>query len=153
MPFSGGDAVPVTHNGGFVAFEARTADGLNVYYTQTAGLPSPLWRISTLGGDPVKVLEGVIQRAFTVQRNGIYYIDQPTANEVGLPMLAGPGSTSGYVGRLRFFDFAAGMSRTIAADLGAGICHGLTASRDGRTVLFCRRDVSARDLMMVENFR
>jgi hypothetical protein len=65
VPSSGGDAVQVTYNGGFVAVEST--DGDYVHYTQRAGPPSILWRISTLGGEPVKVLEGVIQRAFTVR--------------------------------------------------------------------------------------
>jgi dipeptidyl aminopeptidase/acylaminoacyl peptidase len=151
VPSSGGDAVQVTHNGGFVAFEST--DGLHVYYTQTANTPSILWRISTRGGEPVKVLEGVIQRAFTMLETGVYYIEA-TEHKAALPMLSIPGAAfgTGNAGRLRFFDFAAGTSRVVA-DLGAGIGQGLTASPDGRTVLFSRIDSSTNDLMMVENFR
>ena len=152
VPSSGGDAVQVTHNGGYVAFEST--DGVHVYYTQTSQTPSILWRISTRGGEPVKVLEGVIQRAFTVQDNGVYYIERRPEHEVGLPILftAGRGFVTDNSGRLRFFDFAAGMSRTVA-DLGARVALGLTASPDGRTVLFSIVDSATNDLMLVENFR
>jgi len=151
VPSSGGDAVQVTHNGGYVAFEST--DGVHVYYTQTSNTPSILWRISTRGGEPVKVLEGVIRRAFTILETGVYYMEA-TEHKAALPMPSTPGgaSVTGDAGRLRFFDFAAGTSRDVA-DLGAGIGQGLTASPDGRTVLFSRIDSSINDLMMVENFR
>jgi hypothetical protein len=140
------------HLASMSAFEST--DGAHVYYTQTPSAPSILWRISTLGGEPVKVLEGVIQRAFTVLETGVYYIEVQAEHKAGLPMLsiAGGAFATRNVGRLRFFDFTAGMSRTVA-DLGAGISLGLTASPDGRTVLFSRIDSPTNDLMMVENFR
>ena len=89
VPSSGGEAVQVTHNGGYVAFEST--DGVHVYYTQTANSPTSLWRISTRGGEPVKVLEGVIRRAFTVLETGVYYIEA-TEHEAALPMLGIPGA-------------------------------------------------------------
>ena len=128
-----GDAVQVTHNGGYVAFEAP--DGAYVYYTQTPETASALWRAPTSGGQPVKVLEGVVLRAFVVLERGIYYIDQP-ADEA----------------RLQFFDFATGRSTTVARRLG-NVRLGLTATPDGRTILYTRVDSSVDDLMLVENFR
>jgi hypothetical protein len=95
-----------------------------------------LWRLPASGDKPVKVLDGVIQRAFSVLENGIYYIDQPA------------GDT-----RLEFYDFATGRSTTVARDLGE-VSLGIAASPDGRTVLYSRRaDASVNDLMLVENFR
>jgi hypothetical protein len=41
---------------------------------------------------------------------------------------------------------------TIAERLGA-VSNGLSATRDGRTILFSRIDSSVNDLMLVENFR
>ena len=134
IPASGGDAVQMTHNVGFVATAAP--DGAFVYYTQTSGpVASALWRFPTSGGEPVKVLEGVIMRAFAVIERGIYYIDRP-ADEA----------------RLQFFDFATGRSTTVARNLG-NVRTGLTASPDGRTILYTREDSSVDDLMLVENFR
>jgi Tol biopolymer transport system component len=133
IPASGGEAAQVTHNGGYVAFEAP--DGASVYYTQTPYAPSALWRLPTSGGQPVKVLEGVVWRAFVILERGIYYINR----------LSGEA-------RLQFFDFATGRSTTVARNLG-DVRSGLTATPDGRTILYSRVDSSVDDLMLVENFR
>ena len=94
-----------------------------------------MWRLPTAGGQPIKVLEGVVKRAFTVLDRGIYYIDRPSGEA-----------------RLQFFDFATGRSTTVARNLG-DLRLGLTASPDGRTILYSRVDSSVDDLMPVENFR
>jgi len=52
IPITGGTAVQMTQNGGFVAFES--VDGRTLYYTQTATGSSSLWRIATAGGNPEK---------------------------------------------------------------------------------------------------
>jgi hypothetical protein len=54
--------------------------------------------------------------------------------------------------RLQYFDFATRRSTTVADKVGIANA-GLTASRDGRTILFSRVDSSVNDLMLVENFR
>jgi len=134
IPATGGDAVQITQDAGVVALEA--ADGLSIFYTQTSGPePSVLWRLSATGGQPVKVVDGVIMRGFVVLEKGIYYLDTFR------------GET-----RLQFHDFAARRSSTVARDLG-DVRIGLTASRDGRTILYTRTDSSVDDLMLVENFR
>jgi len=133
MPTAGGDAVQVTRNVGYAVFESP--DGAYVYYRQVPRAASALWRVPTSGGQPVKLLEGVVMRAFVVLERGIYYLDQPS------------GET-----RLQFFDFATGRSTTVTRNLGE-IWAGLTASPDGRTILYTRVDSSVDDLMLVENFR
>jgi len=109
--------------------------------------PSPLWRLPALGGVPVKVLEGVVLANFVVREGGIYYIDRPSG-EGGAYYLDRPKSET----RLQYFDFATRRSTTVARDLG-NVEVGLTASRDGRTILYPRMDSSVDDLMLVENFR
>jgi hypothetical protein len=94
-----------------------------------------LWHLPVSGGQPVKVLEGVILRAFVVLEMGIYYIDRPSDEA-----------------RLQFYDFATGKSTTVARNLGP-VQLGLAASPDGRTILYTRVDSSVDDLMLVENFR
>jgi hypothetical protein len=97
--------------------------------------PGVLWRLSVKSGEPVKLTDGVLSTAFDVVDSGIYYLEQ-----VG-------GETN-----LRYFDFATHHSIVAAGNLGvAGL--GLSASRDGRTILFSRVDSSVDDLMLVENFR
>jgi serine/threonine protein kinase/Tol biopolymer transport system component len=134
IPDTGGDAVQITQDVGQVALEAP--DGQSIFYTQTSGPePSVLWRLSTTGGQPVKMLDGVIMRGFVVIERGIYYLD-----------------TSGGETRLQFYDFAARRSSTVAHNLG-DVRIGLTASRDGRTIFYTRTDAAVDDLMLVENFR
>jgi hypothetical protein len=119
---------------GFVDLES--SDGSSLFYTQTSGPePSPLLRLSTTGGQPVKVLDGVYMRGFVVLDTGIYYLDTLE------------GET-----RLQFYDFATRRSSIVARNLGDARI-GLTASRDGRTIMYTRIDSAVDDLMLVENFR
>ena len=145
VPASGGDAVQVTNNIGFAAFESP--DGTYLYYNQTMETPSPLWRQPVSGGLPVNVLEGVVRAAFTVLDRGIYYIDRPS-REGGLLFTDQPSGET----RLRYFDFTTRRTATVARNLG-NVFLGLTASKDGRTILYSRVDSSVDDLMLVENFR
>jgi Tol biopolymer transport system component len=132
MPAAGGDAVQVTPNQAGQAFESP--DASNIYYNALS-IVSPLWRLSTAGGDPVKVIEGIVWFNFCLSGKGAYYVDRP-----------------GDETRLRYVNFETGTSTTIADNLGE-VGAGLTASPDGKTILFTRVDASADDLMMVENFR
>jgi hypothetical protein len=122
----------VTHDGGFKAVEGL--DGTYLYYTQAPGR-SPLWRVPTSGGPAVKILNEVIFSAFAVLDRGIYYVERPSAGT-----------------RLQFLDFATGRSTTVAPNIGE-VRPLLTASRDGRTILYTRLDSVIEDLMLVDNFR
>ena len=135
----------MTNNVGYAALESP--DGAYLYYTQTADKPSPLWRLPTSGGVPVKVLEGVVLNAFVVLEGGIYYIDRPSG-EGGIYSIDRPSGET----RLQYFDFATRRSTTVARNLG-NVDTGLTSSPDGRTILYTRVDSSVDDLMLVENFR
>jgi len=132
VPASGGDAVQLTSNGGFASAEAPDGD---LYYTGTSATASPLWRVPSSGGQAVKVLEQIVWWNFEVLQSGIYYTDR-----------------SAGVTRLQFFDFKTRRSTTVARNLGQ-IGGGLSATRDGRAVLFNRLDSAIDDLMLVENFR
>jgi Tol biopolymer transport system component len=145
IPASGGDAVQVTTDAGYVPVESP--DGAYLYYVQTMDKPSPLWRRPVSGGAPLKVLDGVVLGNFVVLEQGIYYIDRPSG-QGGVYYLDKPSGET----RLRYFDFATRRSTTVARNLGS-VDVGLTASPDGRTLLYCRMDSSVDDLMLVENFR
>jgi Tol biopolymer transport system component len=131
IPSSGGHVEQVTKNGGYVAFES--ADGAHLYYTRSSTL-SELWRVPTSGGTPVKVLDQVRQRAFAILDTGIYYVD-------------GAASET----RLMFFDFTSGSASVVARNLGE-TSFGLTASPDGRIILYSKLDLGGEDIMLVENF-
>ena len=120
---------------------------MGVYYNERMDTPSPLWRLPTSGGAPVKVLDGVVLGAFAVLDGGIYYIDRPSGEGGNLYIDRPSGET-----RLQYFDFATRRSTTVARNLG-NVYLGLTASRDGRTIFYSRVDSSVDDLMLVENFR
>ena len=146
MPAAGGEAVQVTSNGGFWALES--ADGTHVYYVQSVDKPSPVWRLPLSGGAPVKVLDGVVLANFVVVEGGIYYIDL-AAGQRDVHYLDKPSGEM----RLQYFDFASARSTTVAPNLGSTVDLPITASRDGRTILYSRMDSSVDDLMLVEDFR
>jgi len=148
IPSSGGEAVQVTSNGGAVAVESRDGD---VYYTQALSRWSSLWRISAVGGGPMKVLEGV-SRTFAVAETGIYYIDS-LQQQSGVASV-GPTGRPGLEphGRIQFLSFASGNSTTVA-DFGTSLGLGITVSPDGHAILFTQSDAAKTDLEMVDNFR
>jgi eukaryotic-like serine/threonine-protein kinase len=134
---SGGEPVQVTKEGGWLAEEST--DGTSLYFSATPAVAAsvPVWRMPASGGAAVKLLDGVLNGAFSVVERGIYYIDQSS-----------PKAT------LRFFDFAGRGAATIARDLGnVSEIGGCTASLDGRMIFYARRDSSVDDLMLVEHFR
>jgi Tol biopolymer transport system component len=133
VPTEGGEAVPVTDDVGFRAVEGT--DGKDLYYSDKPGEGVALWRKPKGGGPAAKVLDGVVSNSFAVVDQGIYFVDRH-ANET----------------RLEFHDFATGRSATVARKLG-DITPLLTASADGRTILFSRVDYATQDLMLVEHFR
>jgi Tol biopolymer transport system component len=131
-PVTGGAPEQITKSGGYVAFES--ADGAHLYYTRSSTL-SELWRVPTIGGEPVKVLDQVRQRAFAIVDKGIYFVD-------------GAASET----RLQFLDLATSRTSVVARNLGE-TSFGLTASPDGRIILYSKVDLGGEDLMLVDNFR
>jgi hypothetical protein len=84
---------------------------------------------------------------FAVLDRGIYYIDR-VAGGAGIHYLdRSAGET-----RLRYFDLATRRSTTVVRNLG-NVDVPITASSDGRIILYARQDSSVDDLMLVENFR
>ena len=145
IPALGGDAVQVTNSVGFAPSESP--DGAYIYYVETLDKPSPLWRVPVSGGVPVKVLEGVLLASFVVLEGGIYYLDRPSG-EGGVFYMDRPSGET----RLQYFDFATGRTTMVARNLG-NVDLPLTASPDGRTILYAREDSWVDDLMLVEKFR
>jgi len=138
MPATGGPAVPVTHHGGFAAFESP--DGQFLYYAKGLTVPG-LWRIPTNGGEEVRVI-GALEAGYwgywAVVDGGIYYLDTTTKK---------PG--------IDLFDLT--MHRiTRVFDLEkapAPQAPGLTVSLDKRTILYTQLDALNSDIILVENFQ
>ena len=96
--------------------------------------PGPLLRLSMTSGEVVRLPVDIVWTSFAVVDRGIYYIERV------------PGDT-----RLKYFDLSTRQSRAITGNLGNAI-FGLSATPDGRSILFSRVDSSVDDLL-VENFR
>ncbi len=139
LPAEGGEAVQLTHEGGFLPFESP--DGKVVYYQQTLG-DSDVWRVPVAGGEETRLLGPAGGFQFAVVTDGIYFIE--------------PGSP-GYAGwikgnSLKFFSFAKGTAEEVF-DIKFKPEGGLSVSPDGSYVLFSQVDPFGVDLMLVENFR
>lgn len=139
VPAIGGNAVRVTDDGGYVAFES--VDGRSIYYTKTAPhlAPTPLFVRALDGGMERKVLDEVWCRGFLPVERGVYYI----------------GSDSGRRGlEIRLFDPATNRSTPVwkIERQVTGNSLGLTVSPDGKTFLYSSSSTTA-DLMLVEGFR
>jgi Tol biopolymer transport system component/DNA-binding winged helix-turn-helix (wHTH) protein len=134
IPAGGGEAVPVTRKGGFEALESP--DGQWIYYTKSDGASS-LWRVPKDGGEETPVLESVDKRAFAIANEGIYFIPKPD-------------SFGRYT--IQFFNFTTKKTRPVFT-IESEIDIYLSASPDGRWILYSQIDQDGSDLMLVENFR
>lgn len=131
VPAGGGEAVQVTRNGGGIAFESP--DGKSIFYEDVSG---GLSKMPVSGGQESQVLPSVVNRAFSLVNEGIYFIPGPGAD----------GKSS-----IQFLSFATGKVKTVAP-ISRPPHGGLSVSPDGRFILFSQVDEVGTDLMLVENF-
>jgi hypothetical protein len=129
MPSSGGPAVQVTRNGGYVAFESP--DGRFVYYQKGRDVTS-LWRVPANGGDEVQILETTCWMNFAVVEDGIYYQLARQAIE--------------------FYSFRRHSAETVV-EPEKKLSLGLSVSPDRRFLLYSQLEVDDSDLMLVDDFR
>jgi serine/threonine protein kinase/sugar lactone lactonase YvrE len=135
VPAGGGEAVPVTRNGGGTAFESP--DGESIYYIKGNNFSGPVWKMPVSGGEESQVLPFVVDRAFSLVKEGIYFI---------------PGPSGDRKSSIQFLSFATGKVKTVARMSGRP-SEGLSVSPDGRSLLFSQDDQSGSDLILVENFQ
>ena len=137
VPAGGGNAEPMTRNGGWAA--EMSPDGQWIYYSGYANADSRstyLRRIPSAGGDPEDVLPSIAGRNFIVLDNGIWYM--------------APNTPEG--SQLQYYDFASKSARMVYRTT-KPVSAGLTISPDGRRILFAQIDRSpSYDLMLIEHF-
>jgi Tol biopolymer transport system component len=140
-PWQGGDAIQVTHKGGFEAFES--ADGKYLYYSKDDS-DFGIWRVDLATGSeaPVPELRDAGQfRHWALAPNGIYYVPKSEAVRDNAAV--------------RFFQFATRktirvgvVGKLVTAGPGA-----LAVSRDETALLYVHMDRDNRNVMLVENFK
>ena len=86
----------MTRNGGDTAFESP--DGKSIYYTK-GNRSASLWKMPVSGGEESQVLPSVVGRAFSLVKEGIYFIPEPGTD----------GKSS-----IQFLSFATGKVKTVA---------------------------------------
>jgi Tol biopolymer transport system component len=127
VPAGGGEPVQVTTKGGYNPFESE--DGKTIYHT-TNSPTSPLWSVPADGGEPTQIADSVPGWAFSVARDGVYFI----------------------AGReLKYFSLATSESKPILT-IQKPTSLGMSVSPDEHWLLYSQIDQGGSDLMLVENF-
>jgi Tol biopolymer transport system component len=140
MPASGGEPLQVTRAGGFISLESP--DGKCLYYNRTVGNRGSLWRVPVDGGEETKVLELVVDRAFAIITEGIYFLTDAGVESAGAQRS---------LASLQFLSFTTARTRQIATVENPSF--GLSVSPDHQWILYSRVVQEGSDLMLVENFR
>jgi len=144
VPADGGKAVQVTQDGGE---ESQVSpDGRFLYFTRAKGLSwtyreSSLWKVPVEGGPETLVMETIHSGYWCLTQNGMCYLDTTGREDLPFP--------------IEFLDFGSGKKRMLT-QLRVEPQWNLTsisASRDGRWLVFPDRERMQRDLILVENFR
>lgn len=128
----------MTHSGGSVPQES--ADGKTIYYlTSDAEAPAALRAIAVSGGQERALGIQILNRAFQVMTDGIYFI-APAVKDGGGP-------------EIRFYDFASRHSHLIQPLGNVNLFVGFAVSPDRKSFLYTVRVDKGRNLMLVNKFR
>jgi Tol biopolymer transport system component/DNA-binding winged helix-turn-helix (wHTH) protein len=140
-PVGGGDAVQVTTDGGFEAFES--SNGANLYLVRSRNGTGLLSRAVHSGSElQIPELSGVTASAWDASSGGIYWLDSTAF-------------WSKYRHYLRLFD-ARTRAVTTVGEVHAWViptATGLSVSKDERYLLWSQLDHDIADLMLVSRFR
>jgi tricorn protease-like protein len=140
MPAAGGDAVQITRNGGWEAFESP--DERLLYYANYQSLPEHgIWSVPVDGGSGKLIAEKAVPNFWGVADRGIYYLDFSAARNQSVPLMLFSVESQ------RAFQVAAIEKVEATSD------PSFTISRDGRWVAWAQFDRFESNLMMIENFR
>jgi len=135
LPVEGGQPVQITRNGGHRAWESPDGSSLFIEKDETPGL----FRARLDGSGETMLLPDVLLGGCSLSRDGIFYV--PRGDTLPLPIL--------------FHDLRTGAARQVGRieKPVARTSNYLSASWDGKRLVWSQRDSSTADLMLVENFR
>jgi Tol biopolymer transport system component len=139
VPAQGGQAIQVTKHGGALASE--TPDGRQLYYI-VANNYSELWQRDLQNGDEhrfVEVPDVPDYMSYQIANDGIYFTTPDS-------------SGSAIHSSLLQFSFVTRKTRTVTPLGNMMWTHGISISRDGRTILYSQQDHLNQNIMLVENF-
>jgi hypothetical protein len=126
----------VTHTGGGRCEEA--ADGQTLYFTRATAGNSPLLAVSLGGGQERTVIDCVPGFGYALRQGGIYH-EACGGDPRAVPLLQR--------------DTATGRDQVLGTLERPQIGWGLTASADGKTILYTKVIGEGSDLVLIENFR
>jgi Tol biopolymer transport system component len=132
VPAAGGAAVPVTHTGGYIAFESL--DGSRLYYSKSRQA-SALIEMPLGGGTEVKIADSIFSRSFTVTDKMLYFVPVPTSGAVIVKGMDVNTRVVRDVGRLPMPPFES-----------------ITVSPDSKFLAYTQIDSSDTDLFIIDNF-
>jgi DNA-binding winged helix-turn-helix (wHTH) protein len=129
VPFSGGEAVQITHHGGFSAYESP--DGQILYYAKTRYQNPEIWQVPVNGGEETRValLHPSTWASWAVTMKGILMLSEYQSS----------------ASQLEFFDFSTRSIHSLATLEKASFW--LAASADGSSVWYSElTDLQARQV-------
>ena len=139
VPASGGEAEQVTTTGGEYAFESL--DGQTLYYLRPIEGVQSVFAMRLPRGPERPLGIQVTFWNYVPAERGLY--DMPPRQGLRAP----------FTYDVRFFDFASGESRVVHSVRLAEASPGLTATRDGKTVIIEGVALVTQDLVRIDNFR
>ena len=137
LPSEGGDPVQVTKQGGNAALES--ADGKFIYYAKTPSDPN-IWKMQLDNGQesPLSPQIHLHWKYWALADNGIFFLSEESARH---PVV-------------RFFDFAtARIKDVVTLEKPVPWKSWISASADGKFVLYQQIDQDESNIMLLENFR
>jgi len=139
IPASGGALVQVTKQGGFASIES--AGGQYLYYAKHNYENPEIWRVPVAGGEETPIYPGARPLdwgAWTLVENGLLFV-------------ALDDSESDRIPTVKLYDFSKQSVRNLAVLEKSPFW--LTATHDGKSVLFDQPGEEESHIMLLENFR
>ncbi len=134
QPVAGGTAQQMTHGGGWAP--AESPDGGSLFYQRRVPAGWSLRQLNLATGVDREILPAMVERAFGIARDGVYYI----------PVQGADGRFT-----IQFRSFESGVSRLIAT-IAKPMLRSLSLAPDGSFLLYSQLDRWGQNLVLVENF-